>query len=253
MGLVLWYMSDTPAPTIKRPVSNEPVNTAPEPTSQSLNESAPYFEITVSYPATTPLKASAGARADAQAVEVMKQFELNTISAFKEQGNFANLTQTDVQTLGLDQRKESLDITYQLKTGSKTVSYLYTMYQDTLGAHPNSYFRSFTFNKSGGEGIDIGDVFKPGTDYLTLLSTISRKKLPGVIGSKEGMKGSEVDVGYMNRGTTPDADNFQNWYIDGTSLVLIFPPYQVAPYSAGMQTLSIPFTELGTHLNSKYK
>ncbi|MEK7601952.1 MAG: RsiV family protein [Patescibacteria group bacterium] len=256
LGLVLWYMSEHPAPYVRNPDGAVPgtATTTPTAPDKTLSENGRYYDITAVYPSVTPLKASASARADAQAIEVMKQFELNTISAFKEQGNFDHLTAEDISMLGFDQgRKESLEITYVLKRGGTTLSYLYTMYQDTLGAHPNAYFRSFTFNSKTGEGLDLTDVFAPGTDYLKLLSTISRKKLPTIIAKTEGMQGVEVDVDYMNRGTTPDADNFQNWYIDGTSLVLLFPPYQVAAYAAGVQTVSIPFSELGTSVRASYR
>jgi len=57
----------------------------------------------------------------------------------------------------------------------------------------------------------------------------------------------------MNRGTTPDADNFQNWYVEGTTLVLLFPPYQVGPYSLGVVSVPIPLSELGTNLNPDFK
>ncbi len=48
----------------------------------------------------------------------------------------------------------------------------------------------------------------------------------------------------LNSGTTAKVENFQDWYIDGTSLVIIFPPYQVAAYAAGEQTVTIPFSQL---------
>lgn len=255
LGLVLWYMSEHPAPYIVNHTgTSTPQNVGGTNNGQlNLNESAAYYDITAVYPASTPLKKSAGATADAKAVEIMKQFEINTILAFKEQGNFDHLSHDDIQMMGLDQRKESVEIKYEVKSGPRTVSYVYTIYQDTLGAHPNTYFRTFTFDSRTGEGLDIPDFFVAGTNYLSILSTAARKALPASIAAREGVSVKDLDADYMNRGTTPDADNFQNWYIEGSSLVLVFPPYQVAPYSAGVQMVSIPFSQFGTSLNAKYR
>jgi hypothetical protein len=254
IGLVLWYMTENPAPVVNHPTTDILGGAPAEIGPKTITESTKYYDIQATYPGTTPLKQSAGAQADAKAVEVMKQFELNAIAAFKEQGNFDKLTAEDIKMLGFDQgRKESLELTYQTKSGPKTVSYLFTLVQDTLGAHPNAYFRSFVYDLKSGNGLELGDIFTPGTNYYQILSTISRKKLPAVIALSEGSKRSDVDLGYMNRGTTADADNFQNWYIEGNSLMLVFPPYQVAPYSAGEQLVTIPFSELGNAVKTSYR
>jgi hypothetical protein len=251
--LVLWYMSEHPAPVVNHPYTATTISPGGTNAPGSLNETSTYYEIQASYPSSTSLKATAGAAADAKAVEIMKQFELNTIDAFKEQGNFANLTHDDVQMMRLDQRKETLSLSYQTKSGPKTISYLYTLTEDTLGAHPNTFFRTFTFNKKTGESLDISDLFTPGADYLSVLSAKSRALLPTTIAAREGVSVADVDTDYLNRGTTPDADNFQNWYLEGSNLVLVFPPYQVAPYAAGMQTASIPLSQLSSSLNASYR
>jgi hypothetical protein len=48
----------------------------------------------------------------------------------------------------------------------------------------------------------------------------------------------------LNAGTSAKAENFKDWYVDGTNLVIVFPPYAVAAYAAGAQTLTIPFSQL---------
>ena len=255
LGGVIWYMATHPAPAVPAPTDTA-TSTTPGTTTTptTLNESAAYYEIKAAYPLSTNLRASASASADAKAVEVMKQFEVNTIDGFKEQGNFDHLTAEDITMLGFDKgRKESLDITYQGKTGAHTVSYLYTIVEDTLGAHPNTFFRAFTFDAKSGEGLDIGDIFAPGVNYLSILSMQSRKLLPATIAAREGIKASGVDTAYIARGTTPDADNFQTWYLEGSNMVIVFPPYQVAPYAAGAQTVTIPLAQIATSVAAGYK
>jgi hypothetical protein len=254
MGGVIWYMA-THAPGVGPlgPQATSTPNGASTMPDKVIEEHAKYYDVKAVYPSSTSLKTTAGVEADAKAVEIMKQFELNTIEGFKEQGNFANLTAEDIKIMRLDERKQSLEIKYEMKSGPKTVSYVYMMYMDTLGAHPNTFFRTFTFDAASGAGLQIDDVFAPGTNYLNILSTQSRKLLPAAIAAREGISVSSVDTDYLNRGTTPDADNFQNWYIEGSNLVIVFPPYQLAPYAAGVLTVSIPFSHISSSLNAAYK
>lgn len=254
LGLVLWYMNENPTPYVNRPLGTVPgnnLNTQSVPV--SLGETATYYDIIASYPSSAGLTERAGATADAQAVALMKQFEMDSIASFKKDGNFANLSHDDVQLLGLDQRKESLEIKYESTVGPHTLSYIYTTYADTHGAHPNTYFRTFTFDRKTGINLALSDIFLPNADYLSVLTEQSRKILVASIAAREGVKVTDVDMDYLRRGTGPDADNFANWHIEGTSLVLIFPPYQVAPYAAGVQTAVIPFSQLSSILNPAYK
>lgn len=254
IGLVLWYMSEHPAPYI-----NHPDQTAQNGTGGTaggdhvIKDNGAYYDIKAVYPAKTALQKSAGAAADAKAIEIMKQFEMNSIAAFKENGNFANLTPEDVRIQGLgSDRKYSLDITYTTHVGTHTVSYVFMQYMDTLGAHPNGYYRTFTFNSKTGAGLVLGDLFTPNADYLATVSKESRRILPAQLADIEGVSEKEVDTKMINDGTTPDADNFQNWYIEKGNLVLIFPQYQVAPYVAGPQEVYLPLSSL-QGVNASYK
>ena len=95
IGLVLWYMSEHPAPFVnQREVGGQPTTTTSTPSAAtSLDEHAKYYDITAAYPSSTPLPP----QANAQAIEVMKQFAVNAITAFKEQGNFNNLSAQDIR------------------------------------------------------------------------------------------------------------------------------------------------------------
>jgi hypothetical protein len=191
--------------------------------------------------------------ADVAAVALMKQWELDTISQFKTDGNFANLSHDDVQMMGLDQNKESLNITYTVTTGARTISYLFTTNEDTHGAHPNTFYHSFSFDTQNGNNLVLGSLFSPTSDYLTALSKAARAALPAVIAKAEGMTAADVDAGMLKDGTAPAPDNFANFMIDGKNLMIIFAPYQVAPYSAGTQRLSIPLSSLSGILKAEYR
>ncbi len=210
-------------------------------------EHAQYYDIAANYPTTTPLAASVGAAADAAAIAKIQTAISALISQFKADGNFANLSPRDITMMGFDQgRKESLQINYLIASSPRTVSYIFTTYMDTLGAHPNTTFTTLTFDTKTGAELALGDIFASGTDYLDTLSRLARQMLPGIIG--EG-----ADASFINPGTTPDASNFQNFFFDNKDFVVLFPPYQVAPYSSGPQTLRIPITQLDSILKVEYQ
>jgi hypothetical protein len=70
--------------------------------------------------------------------------------------------------------------------------------------------------------------------------------LPAIIGS-------DAVGSFITDGTTPNDANFANFFVDNNTLVILFAPYQVAPYAAGPQTLRIPFSQLSGILKAEYK
>lgn len=214
---------------------------------EGFSEHAKYYDIVADYATSTPLRLSAGALADASARSSMYGFIRDTIAAFKTEGHFSTLTRDDIKMMGFDEgRKETLHISYQVISSAHTISYIYTIYQDTLGAHGNTFFRTFTFTTKTGKELSLADIFLPGTNYVGTLSAISRAKLPGIIGEY-------ADNASIKAGTTPEEANFANFYFEKKDFVLLFDPYQVAPYAAGPQTLRIPLTQLSSILKPTYR
>lgn len=246
----LWYV-------LSRPTGNELVNPFPpsqgtlgEPTEQTLKDSGQYYEITAKYPSSAGLTATAGAKEDALAVSSMKFFAEQEAARFKDT-NVSSLTAEDIRIQGLGgDRQYALDIAYKAYRSPVAVSYVYLMYANTMGAHPNTYYRTFVFDAKTGEGLHLDDLFSPTADYLGVLSVLSREKL-AVQMEKAG--GVAPDADMLDAGTTPDADNFQNFYLEGADLVLIFPPYQVAPYVYGTQEVRIPRAELGNAFKVEFR
>lgn len=246
----LWYVLTRPAGNDMR---NPFPTTSGEPAGGAqglLEDSGQYYEITGRYPSSTTLTATAGAKQGALAVGYMKTFVEQEAARFKDT-NISELTAEDIkiQELGGDRRYE-LDIEYTAYQSPVAVSYVYLMYANTMGAHPNTYYRTFVFDAKTGEGLHLDDIFSPTADYLGVLSVLSREKL-AVQMEKAG--GVAPDREMLDAGTTPDADNFQNFYLEGPDLVLIFPPYQVAAYVYGAQEVRIPRAELGNALKAEYR
>jgi len=239
LASIVLYVATRPAP-VKAPGAGE-VTALPE---GSYVEHASYYDIVANYATSTPLTGSA----NASAIAIMKNFISDTITQFKADGNFANLTAADIEAIGFDQgRKEKLQIVYLIASSARTVSYIFTIYEDTLGAHGNTFFHTFTFDTKTGAPLALNDIFSPEASYLETLSLISRAKLPSIIGE------DSTNPGMIRDGTTPEEKNFENFFFDNRELAILFPPYAVAPYTAGPQTLRIPLSELSNSLKSEYR
>jgi hypothetical protein len=253
VGLLVWYLLGRPKAAL--PVGSAATSTqqASIPASsahdvpQHLTESAQYDEADLEYPSVTPLAQTAGAAADAAAIATMKTYNENSLATFKKDSGVADITPQVAEDEGLGgENKFDLSSTYQVYTSQSTVSYVFTISEDTLGAHPNSYFKTFTFDAKTGANLQLSDLFNSGVNYLDPLSTITRSALTT-------QQGSDADPTFINPGTTPVATNFQNFAIDGSNLVIYFPPYQAAPYSSGPQIVHIPLSQLVGVLKSTYE
>jgi hypothetical protein len=170
----------------------------------------------------------------------------SAVAQFKSDTSYGSITPQDAAYIGLGQdgRKYTLDISYAATTSPATLSYIFTIYEDTLGAHGNATYLTYTFDAKSGAPLSLPDLFMPGTDVYAELSQVARAALPAVIAAHEGVDPSQVDPQMMLAGTAPAAKNFQWFYLADGDLVLLFPPYAVAPYAAGPIELDIPAATL---------
>jgi hypothetical protein len=198
------------------------------PKDAKIQDEGEYYSISATYP-------------DIPAVE---SAVMQTVAQFKKDGNLEHLTPEDVQIQGLGQdRKYELDITYKSYTSGGLTSYALTIYSDTLGAHPNTFFRTFTFDANGRE-VSLEDLFDPGAPYF---QRISEKVYAGVIAELEERGGGPV-VGdaedAVRIGTSPTSETLQFFYLDAGALHVLIPPYQAAAYAMGSFDIAIPLSEL---------
>ncbi len=252
LGGLFWYLSSRPEGL---PAFTPGQGATPEWTDspQKISESARFYDIEASYPAATPLQASAGLEADAAAVAVMRAWIEETMSEFKANGGFDTLTPQEIELFYRDGRKQELDIDYTVKSDAHTASFIYLIYADTMGAHPNTYYRTFTFDLSTGEELSLSDLFSPGSSYLSVLSEKSRAILAPKMAAQSSVPLDEFDRSYLEDGTEPLSDNFQWFYFEEDAFVLLFPPYQVGPYVFGAQEARIPKAELSAILRAEYR
>lgn len=254
LGLIAWGVGSLSRTMLEPTIEQEQTSpilggTATSSTSYEYVENKPYYTIEATYPRKTLLQDPG---ADLKARTTMEQSIADGIAQFKTDGNFANLTAEDIQLQGLGtDRKYALGYDYKEYKGASTVSYVYLVYQDTLGAHPNAYYSTFTFDAQGNR-LELADLFASGTRYLDQLSSLAYAGVVAELTSRGGEAPGEDQLDTIRMGTAPSPEALQFFYVSGNTLHLLFPPYQVAAYAAGSFDISIPLSSL-SGLKSEFK
>jgi hypothetical protein len=139
-----------------------------------------------------------------------------------------------------------LDISYEAFAHSDAItSLVFTAYEFTGGAHGNTGIQTFTFDLQNGVALTLDDLF---TDTAAALAIIA----PLVEADLTVKLGDMLDAQWLQDGTGTNPANYQHFALDADNLIFYFPPYQVAPYAAGTQTVSIPLTDLSTVLAPEF-
>jgi hypothetical protein len=102
-------------------------------------------------------------------------------------------------------------------------------------AHPYHYSMTFNFDLEQGRKLSLKELFLPDSNYLEAVSSYCIFDL------------SKRDIGFyggFEQGAEPNPKNYRNWNITPNGLMITFDEYQVAPYVAGPQTVTIPYTEI---------
>jgi hypothetical protein len=111
---------------------------------------------------------------------------------------------------------------------------------DLGGAHPHEYTKALNIDFHKKTRMRTKDLFLSQSTYLKTVSSLVRSKLPQKLQEKE----NTVDREWIQQGTEPILDNYQNICITPQGLLVAFDPYQVASYGDGIQTIALPFSEL---------
>jgi len=109
-------------------------------------------------------------------------------------------------------------------------------------AHPNSSSEVLNFDLKNGKALKLGDLFNPGARYLAAISTYCIKDLKRQ--SKERGADAMLEDEQIQNGAAANPKNYKSWTVTKRSLGITFDSYQVAPYAAGPQQVSIPYSAL---------
>lgn len=122
---------------------------------------------------------------------------------------------------------------YTFYTRDQLVSIRFEIATYAAGAaHPLTVYRSLTFDLVSGKVVELADLFKPDSAYLQFISDYATADLKA------------HDLLMFPEGALPTADNYAVWNLASSGVMITFNVYQVMPYAAGPQIVTIPYEEL---------
>lgn len=202
-------------------------------------ESGDYYTVQINYPDKTPLdtRGSWGAEARAEATIVSTLKDL--VAQFKNTSDVDNISDAEKTRLASSSLKYSLNVATHAYSSGSYVSYLFEIYMDTGGAHPNNLYKTLVFGLDG-HTVKLGDLFTSSA-YLDHISAAAREQITAQLVQKGG-KGSAGDL--IADGIAPRESNFENFVVDSDRIRIFIPPYQAAAYAAGSFELQIPLIDV---------
>jgi hypothetical protein len=105
-------------------------------------------------------------------------------------------------------------------------------------AHPGAVTTTFTFDPASGRVYGLADLFLPGSDWLQLLTQQAHTLLSALPGF--GNLGLPSGFGISQ------PKDFAAFELAPAGLQITFQEYQVAPYSYGQPTITIPYPVLAS-------
>lgn len=114
----------------------------------------------------------------------------------------------------------------------------------TGGAHANHWPQTWVFDLENGQEIELDGVF---TDLETGLNTASRLVRPPLVNALGDMYLEDM----LQPGIEPMEENFRNFIFTEDGMTFFFMPYQVGPFAAGEQVVTIPYENIDHLFNDR--
>ncbi|HLR52889.1 MAG TPA: DUF3298 domain-containing protein [Candidatus Avamphibacillus sp.] len=142
-----------------------------------------------------------------------------------------NLINQQYQQQDVDHFAEMIG-TYEIKTNERGILSLTLSNYAIAPQHANGLriTKSVTFDVKTGKTYQLKSLFKPGSDYVNVLSNIVRRQI------------EERDIPIINGFSQISPD--QDYYIADKSLVLYFQPIEITPHYFGSPMFPISVYEL---------
>ena len=121
-----------------------------------------------------------------------------------------------------------------ISDNGRTAGILWQKYQYLGGAHGGLDVSSTNCTLPDGRVFHLTELFRKPDTALHLISELSRKEL----------QRRELPWDMIRSGTEPDIENFDTFLLTADGLTLYFSPYQVAPWSEGVVTVSLSLDDL---------
>lgn len=204
--------------------------------SETFNESTDWYEVKIDYPK------------DNQKVRDMIFDQWNAFASENELKSFKNFEEAkQALQLNAEGAKYTFTATYEVVHSANTISYVYDIYTFTGGAHGATTIYPITFNDKleylGPERILSQDMLEK-VSALAYDEVIKQKKQKYADFSAKDLADIMRDTSWVQEGTAPTRDNYNNVWYDGDDIVISFGQYQVGPYVEGMYEIHIPKSKI---------
>lgn len=195
----------------------------------SEDGTAPRYSIAAQYPVMKGLRNNSAQDA---LNSMLSKWVLNRITQFRTDLDAMESPNATSRLPG-DNR---ISVTYSLKVKTDHIlGIAWDVYQQFAGAaHPSEVLNVMVYDLDTGRQLMLADVFIPGSPYLKRLSQFCTQQLTV----------AAANSGYplFEEGLRPIPKNFENFLLRPEGLYIVFNPYQVAPYVAGVQEVTVPYT-----------
>jgi len=223
--LVLILMS---SPPVSATPPNLPACTPAMLSSMTIREEPPGFSIDAEYPVLCQSRATRTVR-DWVTNCI---FDLKKLDPGHEQTYFPH--------------KYELQIRYALwpTPQQRYLSVKLAVFVYSGGAHPNNWPMTWVFDLTDGHALELDELFPDLDAALQYITPLCRKAL-------EDSLAETVQPNMLRAGTEPFFENYDRFILNKEGVTFFFPPYQVAPYAAGEQVVTIPIALIQQYLSSK--
>ncbi len=111
-------------------------------------------------------------------------------------------------------------------------------------AHPNHNTLVFNYDLNAGRLLKLADLFKPNSNYLSVISGYAIEALKKELGP-------DPDTEWIERGAGASEENYKAWSLTPKGLEITFDPYQVDSYAGGEHVVIVPYSVLKDLIDSQ--
>lgn len=202
---------------------------------------AEQYTLSLEYPILSGLS-----RSDVEA-KINKEIKKNVETLGVAFAADAELVPDDLRkTFGKDARSE-LSMRYVVAyVDEHLLSVEFANSISSIGAaHPGNFTTTLLYDLDTGFAVPFETIFAEGFDFPSFLSLKSREQLSKKLGK------SPTDA-ILVEGTTPTFENFKSYLLTKEGIVILFDQGQVAASAAGVQRVTIAWSELSGKVKPKY-
>ena len=103
------------------------------------------------------------------------------------------------------------------------------------GASGMQELKTFNYDSKNNKDIKLAELFPNNPDYLKTISDFAKTDL-----TSQFQNDTSFPLDFIDTGTKPALENFQNFTVSNDSLTFYFPKYQVAPGAYGEEKVVMP-------------